>query len=297
MANTLNGINLAAIADAAIDYLGSEHFPVNVFSTNFSNDVATRGESVTTRVVSSLTAQDVSSGYSGAAQDVTSTAITTTLSNFKGHVANFTDLEITKAGDGKWLMDHFYEPTKEATMKALLDDLLALITDANFTNKTTVSAALFDADIVADIAGALTSRKVMQRDRALLLDPTYYTSLSKDASIHDLSAYGNTDAIKDGRLTRVRGFAVHQYESIPGNSENLEGFAVGKSGLVVAVRPVFRPEVGHVAVENRVEPNTGLPFQFRMWYDPNAGKTYMSAGFLYGVSVGDAPALQRIVSA
>lgn len=297
MANTLNGINLAAIADEAIAYLGSEHFPVNVFSTNFSEDIATRGESVTTRVISSLTAQDVSSGYSSAAQDVTSTAVVTTLSNFKGHVASFTDLEITKAGDGQWLMDHFYEPTKEATMKALLDDLLALITNANFSNKTTKAAALFDADVVADIAGALTARKVSQRDRAILLDPTYYTALSKDASIHDMSAYGNADAIRNGRLTRVRGFDVHQYESIPGNSENLEGFAVGKSALVVAVRPVFRPEVRHVAVENRVEPNTGMPFQFRMWYDPNAGKTYMSAGFLYGVSVGDAPALQRIVSA
>jgi hypothetical protein len=297
MANTLGGINLAAMADETIKFLGSEFFPVNLFSTNFTKDIAQRGESVTTRIVSSLTAQDVSSSYSSAAQDVTSTAVTTTLSNFKGHVAKFTDLEISKAGDAQWLMNHWMEPTREATMKALIDDLLALITNANYSNKTTKAVGVFDADVVADIAGALTTRKVSQKHRALLLDPTYYTALSKDSSVHDLSAYGNSDAIKDGVLSRVRGFNVHQYEAIPGNSENLKGFAVGKSSLVIAVRPVYKPEIQHVAVENRIEPNTGLPFQFRFWYDPSGGNTYMSAGFLYGVSVGDANALQRIVSA
>ena len=297
MSNTLNGLNLEAVADEAIAYLGSEFFPVDLFSTNFSTDIATHGESVTTRIVSGLTAQDVSSSYASAAQDVTSTAVTTTLSNFKGHVAQFTDLEISKAGSGEWLMKNFLEPTKEATCKAFVDDLLALITNANYSNKTTKAAGLFDADVVADIAGALTSRKVPQAGRALLVDPDYYTALLKDSSIHDMSAFGNNEAIVDGRLTRVRGLAVQQYDAIPGNSENLTGFACGKSALVVAVRPVFRPDVRHVKATNRVEEKTGLPFQFRMWYDPSGGVTYMSAGFLYGVSNGDANALQRIVSA
>jgi len=297
MANTLSGINLAAIADDAIAYLGSNFFPVNLFSTNFSKDIATKGESVTTRIASSLTAQDVSSGYSSAAQDVTSTAVITTLSNFKGHPAKFSDLEITKAGNAKWLMDHFFEPTKEATIKALVDDLLALITNANFSNKTTKAAGVFDADVVADIAGALTTRKVQQKDRALLLGPTYYSALLKDSAINDASSFGNSNAIKEGQMSRARGFNVHHYESIPTNAESLEGFAVGKSGLVIAARPVYGPVADHIAIENRIEPVTGLPFQFRFWYDPSGGNTYMSAGFLYGVSVGDAPALQRIVSA
>lgn len=296
--NSLGGFNLAAIADKTIAFLGSEFFPVNLFTTNLSKDIKRKGESVTTRIISSVTAQDLSSGgYAGNAQDVTSTPVTTTLSNFKGHVAEFKDIEVTKAGDEKWLMENFYEPTLEATVKSLVDDLLALATAANYSNATTKAVGVWDADALADVAGELSKRKVRLQDRSILMHPDYYTALSKDTSITDKSAFGNNAAIRDGVVSRVRGFGVYQYDAFPNNGENLQGIALGKSALVVAVRPVFKPNVSHVAIANRIEPKTGLPFQFRVWYDPSGGRYFMSAGFLYGVSVGDANALQRVVSA
>lgn len=295
--NTLGGINLAAIARDAIDYLGSEFFPVNLFSTNLSKDIATKGESVTTRIVTGYTAQDVTSGYSGNAQNTTTTAVTTTLSNFKGLPVEIKDIEITKAGNREWLMKNFFKPLQEATLKSLVDDLLALVTNANYSNKTTKAVGLFDADVLADIKGELTKRKVPKRGRSMLLHPDYHTALLKDTSFSDKSASGDGDVIKEGRIVKARGFNLFEYEGVPGNSENLVGFGCGRSALVLAVRPVYKPEVRHVQVENIVEPNTGIPFQFRLWYSPNTGRWYMSGGFLYGVSKGDANALQRIVSA
>ena len=62
MSNTLGGINLAAIAEQSLDYLSYEFFPITAVATDFSGDIATKGESITTRIVSGLTAQDLSSG-------------------------------------------------------------------------------------------------------------------------------------------------------------------------------------------------------------------------------------------
>lgn len=295
--NTLGGVNLAQIAEEAIDYLGSQFFPVNMFTTNFSSDIAQRGESVTTRIVSGFTSQDVSGGYSTNAQNSTTTAVTTTLSNFKGVPIEINDSEISKAGDRDWLMKNFYKPLFEATTKAFVDDLLALVTNANFSNATTQAVGGFDADVLADIGGALTTRKVPYDRRAMLLSPTYHAALAKDSSLHDISASGDSDVIINNRVKRARGFDVFEYEAIPGNSENLVGFGCGRSALVFAVRPVYKPEVPSVNVKNMVEPNSGLPFQFRLWYSPDNGVWYLSAGFLYGVSVGQAAAMQRIVSA
>lgn len=295
--NTLGGVNLAKIAQEAIDYLGSQFFPVDMFATNFSKDIATKGESVTTRIVTGYTSQDVSGGYSTNAQNSTTTAVVTTLSNFKGVPVELKDLEITKAGNRDWLAKHFYKPLAEATIKSLVDDLLALVTNANFSNSTTKAVGSFDADTLADISQELTTRKVAYDRRSLLLAPTYHAALAKDSSLHDISASGDRAVIMENRVKRARGFNIYEYEAIPGNSENLVGFGCGRSALVIAVRPVYNPSVPSVNIENVVEPNSGLPFQFRLWYSPDTGKWYLSGGFLYGVSVGQAAAMERIVSA
>ena len=279
------------------NYLGSQFFPVNMFTSNFSKDIAQKGESVTTRIVSGFTSQDVSGGYSTNAQNSTTTAVTTTLSNFKGVPIEIKDAEVTKAGSRDWLMKNFYKPLAEATVKSLVDDLLALVTNANFSNKTTQAVGGFDADILADIGEALTTRKVPYERRAMLLSPTYHAALAKDAALHDISSSHDPAVIIDNRVKRARGFDVYEYEAIPGNSENLVGIGCGRSALVIAVRPVYNPQVPHVDIQNVIEPNSGLPFQFRLWYSPDTGRWYLSGGFLYGVSVGQAAAMQRIVSA
>ena len=204
---------------------------------------------------------------------------------------------MTKAGSHDWLVKNFYKPLAEGTVKALVDDLLALVTNANFSNVTTQAVGGFDADILADIGGALTTRKVGYDRRSMLLSPTYQAALAKDAALHDISSSHDPAVIIENRVKRARGFNVYEYDAIPGNSENLVGFGCGRSALVIAVRPVFNPDVPSVDIENITDPNSGLPFQFRRWYSPDTGKWYLSGGFLYGVSVGQAAAMQRIVSA
>lgn len=294
MANTLGGINLAQIAEQSLDYLSTQFHPLRAFARDFSDDISGQGESVTTRVPSSMTASDLSAGYG--ASDVTSTAKTVTLNKFKGYSMAFTDMEVSKAGNFDWLSSVFLAPALEVTLDAVMDDLLALVLNANYSSNEVITAANFDADEVADLAGDLTTAKVPKSERALILPPSYYSSLQKDAIIQDASGYGSAAGVQENAAQRVHGFDVYEYTGIPANSENLAGVALHPSALILAARTPAAPADGNVETQDIVD-STGLPIQLRTFYDAVAGKHYLTMGVLYGVGVGNGAALKRIKSA
>jgi len=295
MANTLGGINLAQISEQSLDYLSTQFHPLRAFARDFSDDISGQGESVTTRVPSSMTASDLSAGYG--ASDVTSTAKTVTLNKFKGYSMAFTDMEVSKAGNFDWLSSVFLAPALEVTLDAVMDDLLALVTNANYSSNEVITAANFDADEVADLAGDLTTAKVPKSERALILPPSYYSSLQKDAIIQDASGYGSAAGVQENAAQRVHGFDVYEYTGIPTNSENLAGIALHPSALILAARTPAGPADGGVEVQDIVDPSTGLPIQLRTFYDNVAGKHYLTMGVLYGVGTGNSGALKRVKSA
>lgn len=294
MANTIGGVNLASIAEQTLDFLSTQFSPLRAFSRDFNDDISGQGESVTTRVATALTAQDLSTGYS--ATDVTSTAKTVTLSNLKGYSMAFTDMEVSKAGSPDFLASIFLAPALEVTCGAVMDSMLALVTNANFSSNEVITAANFDSDECADLSADLTVAKVPRTERSLLLPSTYMASVQKDALIQDASAYGNSDAIRDHGALRVHGFDLYEYTGIPTNSENLAAIALHPSALLLAARQPASPDDPGVSVENITSPE-GLPIQMRSWYDATAGKHYVSMAVLYGVAVGNAGALKRVKSA
>ena len=295
MANTLGGINLAQISEQALDYLSTQFHPLRAFSRDFSADISGAGESVTTRVPSSMTVSDLSSGYT--ASDVTSTAVTVTLNKFKGYSMAFTDMEVSKAGNFDWLSSQFLAPALEVTLDAVMDDLLALVLNANYSANEVITAANFDVDEVADLAADLSTSKVPKSERALILPPSYYASIQKDAIVQDASSYGTPAGVQENSAQRVHGFDLYEYTGIPANSENLAAIALHPSALCLAARTPAGPGDGSAQVSDIVDGSTGLPIQLRTFYDNVAGKHYLTMGVLYGCSVGNSGALKRIKSA
>lgn len=213
----------------------------------------------------------------------------------------FTDLEMSKAGDVNWLRNQFMEPAIEGLLDKIFTTVFALVTNANYSNNSVITAANFDADDMADLGAALSTLKVPKTRRAAILNPDYCASLAKDSVVEDASAFGDNMAIREGRVPRVRGFNTYEFTNIPNNSENLEGFVAHPSAIALAARTVVDPtEIdgnAPLAVENRVDPASGLPLQFRTWYDPDNGKLKISMGTLWGVSKGQGNSLRRILSA
>lgn len=295
MANTLGGINLAQIAQETLRTLVHQFFPLSAFTTDFNDDIKDKGESVATRVVTAVAAQDLSGGYS--ATDVTTTAKTITLNQFKGFVYAFTDAEVSKAGDAGWLQRMIVDPAIAATREAVMDTILALVTVANFSSGGVITSANFDADDLADLAGTLSTAKVPKGNRFAMLSPTYFASLGKDNAIQVANAYGDRGPVVDNRIPRVHGFDIFEYTDIPTNGESLAGIVGGREGLIIAARQPATPQYFTGDIENITDPTTGLPIQLRAWYDHNNGKVMFSMGVLYGASVGVAGNIHRVTSA
>ena len=293
MANTLNGINLAAIAQSVLDNLSAQHTPVSAFTTDFSSEIADQGESITTRIATAVSAGDASSGYS--ATDVTSSAKTVTLNQHKHFTMAFTDLEIAKGGMNM-LERTFVRPATHAVINSMVDALMALVVNSEFGNVVTVTSSNFGADDVATLAGDLTTLNVPKDERALIIKPAYYASLAQDNAIQASYASTLDDSIRNHSVPRVHGFNVYEYSDIPTNSENLEGFACGPEALLIDARQPAIPQNWSAAVESVTDPDSGLTIQLRSWYEGKDGKQMITATTIFGVLVGS-NSLKRIVSA
>lgn len=296
MSNTLGGINLTVIAQDGLTTLLSEFPLINTFTTNFGGDIAQKGEAVTTRIASAVSATDIgASGY--AVSNVTSTAKTVTLNKHKGFVMGFDDGEVAKGGYDM-LKRTFLRPAAHATVKAVMDDVFALVDATNFTSvgyNSTVAA--FDADTVASLSQVLTDLNNPQEGRTLIVKPALYTSLAKDNAIQAQYASGTNAPLTENLLPRVHGFTVRQYSDLPATVANQKGIACTPEAILIATRLPALPQNWYGNVATATDEKSGLSIQVREWYDGNEGKQKLSMSLLYGVSVGNPNCLTRIIAA
>jgi hypothetical protein len=296
LVNVLGGYSLAQIAQMSLDTLLPKLPMLSMFSTDFSADVAASGSSVTTRVASALSSGSLATGYAANVQNSTTTAKTITLGDPTGLVVGFTDGEVSKSSIN--LMDVFIRPGINAVANDMLDDLFALFTNSNYSAKNTVGdAAAFDSDKVADIAEDLTDANVPADGRFLIIKPSYFTALTKDEAVKAAYSYGGSEVIRNRRINGLAGLNVVEYTDIPSNSENLVGIAGAKQGAIIAARQVAIPSDFKGNLETVTDPDSGFTLQLRQWYSEDDGVYYMSMASIWGVAVGNAPNIVRLVSA
>lgn len=283
--NTIAGANLAAIAEETLPHLATKFAPLAAIQTDFSMDIRTQGESVTTRIPTKPTAVDLSSGYTS--QNTTLTAKTVTLNTFYGYVYGFKDVERSKSVID--LVETFIPVVVDSLGDKVFGDLWNLVTASNFSSNSVVTAANWDRDDVVDMRTTLTSTlKAPSSNRAILQNPTYYGSLLK--TLNDAEMPGILEAKTEGMVPRCSGFDIYESDLADANGENLAAFAFHKSALLMAARGVDtaaeRSSAAGVEIETVTIPGLGLPVQFRRWYDANAGEDKVSVGILYGVAKG-----------
>jgi len=293
MSNTLAGINLAQTAQRSLDVLVAQLPALSAFATDFSDEVAVEGSSVTTRVATQPTVGSLSTGYAANAQGATTTAKTITLGDVTGLVLGFTDSEWSKSSIN--LYDIFIRPGVNAVANDMIDDALALLTAANFSQSATIAAAAMNHGKVVDLAKELTEANVPKMDRFLGLAPGHYAALAKD--VKDTYAVGTSNVIQLNQLPPIAGMSVFEYTDIPDNSENLVGWAGGKQGILIAARQPAIPQGFTGEIETAVDPESGFALQLRKWYSADDGKYYLSMGAMWGVAVGVPGNIVRIVSA
>jgi hypothetical protein len=304
--NSIGGINLNLIAQDSLTTLLAEFPLISKFTTNFGGEIATRGETVTTRIASRVESiTDIGAdGY--AVSDVTSEARQITLNKHKGFVMGFSDGEVAMGGY-EVLRRTFIRPAAWAVSKAVLDDIFALVTEANYpeSNGGAVGergyvydggADAFDADAVARISEAFTNRFVPQQGRILIVRPSLYSSLATDPAIQQQYASGTNAPLTENLLPRIHGFEINQYAALPATVTNLKGIACNAESIIIATRQPALPTNWYGNVASATDEKSGLTVQVREWYDGDSGKQKLSMSILYGVQKGSVGTLAKIIA-
>lgn len=180
----------------------------------------------------------------------------------------------------------------------VLLDILSVITQENFGDAIVASTAEnFDIDDVIDIQTACSIAEWPEANRGLVLGSTYTGNVRKSIiQAGGASTFGFTPF---GQLPTLEGFGFVECNITPKNGENLVGFAVHPSAILVGFSPIKPSE----AVRNTLgeythisDPETGLTLEYRAWGDADTDTSKEVIECNYGFAVGENAALKRIVS-
>lgn len=291
----LSGNFLQQVSQQSLAYLSNAFAPLRGITTDFSTDIASAGQSVTTRFATVPSVVSISSaGY--APVDGDTTARTITLDQHRGVTLGFTDIDVLQSSVNFERL--FLAPMVQALGADMFGQLWNLVTAANFAQTPlSSSAANFDRQDVIDLGVTLTGTlKAPKMGRSVILNPAYYGAISKTFISAEIP--GITPFKAEGLVPRVSGFDVYESDLCDANAENLAGFALHSSALIMAARRV-NPEAAlqdSIEIAEVIVPDLGLPVTFRRYYDRALGKTCINVSCIWGVAKGTGMGV-RIVTA
>lgn len=294
MANSFSNMTDTIIVQNAINAFTAAITPLNAFLTDFSSAAVQRGDKVKVPfVLAADAAEDFGGTYT--MQDADAEGIDITINKHKFVSWSLTDTEV--ATQPQLSVELFGQQKGFQLAKAVLQDIWSLITAANFGSAgLTSTSGNFDLDDVADLAGTCDTADWAENLRGLVLSSAYYTALTKDSNLQSVNQAGTDQVQRRNVLPMVHGFTPYKSTLVPGNSENLTGFACRPEAIIAAMR-YLAPQAGHdYADAGPVSTPEGITLGFRSWYDRDLGRSKRVLECNYGYTKGLGSALKRIVS-
>lgn len=298
------GLQVAEILDAALLAFRTKIIPLRMFATAFQKSQAPfrRGDkmSVPYYPLEAVASKDFvpATGYdfTGAGPNAEVRDVTVNKRKYQPLITSSAELE-----------RYNFDPVQLGKMKGnrlakdVMADILSAVTLANFGAASfTGLSSTFDADDVATLQQVCDIAEWPAEMRALILSTAYNTALVTDNAIQAEYASGTTDPLHEGRMPRLNGFDVVSTTGVPANGQNLVGFAVYPSAMLVGFAPVTPADTVREklsAYEVAVDPDTGIFIEYRAWGDPDLDTHKEVIEVNYGYAVGEAAALKRMVSA
>lgn len=283
------------IARRILDTLLEEFGFLRKISVDFSPEMANFNQQIVTKIPNPMTAgsYNTSTGYDP--QDTEQVDVELTIDQHKHVTYAFNDQE--RSSHSVDLIERYARNGAHAIGLAMMNDLLAKVTTANFPTEYEQPAEAFDRADVQAVRKKLNLRKVPLIGRFMLLNSNLAENLSKE-SVLVANPGSPSDAVRTGQLGMIEGFETMEYAFLPDNGENLAGIAGLAEGLIMATRLPTMPkqEVLGGLVKTITEPNTGLSIQLRQWYDFRLGKEFRTYTLMFGTAVGNPECLERIVT-
>ena len=297
MSTVSSTLNDSIISEKAIEAFVAELAMLRAFSTDFSAETAAKGSSVQVPIPANITAGTTENAYE--TEDTSAINVATVpLTSYAKATAGITDKQFANSSSAR--LERFAVQQAKAVARKIITDAWALVINATYAQKVTKAlASLTTADIRA-LRVLLSKADVPIMDRSLILNVDAYDKLTADTTftIANAMAYGGTEVIRDGFIPRLLGFDVFESNIVPGNAENLIGFAVHPSAMAIAIR-TLAPQAPSEYLETRVvtDEKSGIGLGYRRHYSPAKGTHFCTFEAIYGAVAVVPAGLARLVTA
>ena len=292
-ANSLGALAGNLILQRALTLLKFEFPELRAFSTDFSSEPVSFGQTLQTRLrtVPVLTDYDPVAGY--ASSDVTTTDVNLTIS---AHKAVQIEFDANTLGSTKRdLIGEQIEGAHYAIGKGISDTMLALLIAANFPTPLVQAIGGFGRATLKAGGATLSKRGVPKVGRVALLNVDYHEAIGNDASIIQLATYQKPEIITDNLLPKIQRFQPYEVANMP-TTANLVGFLGTPDALAVATRVPndYTTVMGDVPNNGIVEivtnPDSGISVMLVKFIDHRGGKAVWRAAVMWGAAKGQAGA-------
>jgi hypothetical protein len=182
MANSHATVNSAIIAQAALNTLQAKFPLLGQIATDFSSASVKFNQDIVTHIVTPTVAKDFvpATGYVPDDQAQVDVSVKINKHAYAGYA--ITDVERSTSEID--LNQRYADKVAYALGRKVSDDLMALIINANFTNKTEIAAASFGRSAVVDISTKLNKRFIPDMGRFMFVNSDYYNALQKDEALY-----------------------------------------------------------------------------------------------------------------
>lgn len=276
------------------------------FTTDFSGEGATFGQTIMTRTVDvpEVVTYNTSTGWPDSENGTDD--IPVVINNHKGVQISIN--EQTLASTVRNLFEEQAPASAYALAKAIIDSVYANITDANFPNNSVITAANMTRAALINIATQLDLQGVPNYpgSRFAILYSTYFGQLQQDSAITSLAAFQRPDLITNGPdgaalPINVAGFRVYGAPNLPTNDGNVNGFAGSKSALVLATRvpndyTTVLPGASNGNVQTITDADIGISVMLVQYVNHQLGTATRRLALMWGSAPGQSNAGRLIKS-
>lgn len=280
---TYTNLDNEIFAQSALEGFVKILAPLRAFSTNFSASPGTKGASVLVPVVSNLTATTFGGSY--AVCNGTKTVVTVSLTGHKFIAVGQGDLDAANSSAAS--LESFGRQQGAALATLVMQDILSLVTTANFSLATAVASTALDVPQLRATRLLLNQNDVPMDPRSLILDCTPMDSLLSVTNFVQAYAFADNQVIQEGRVRRALGFDLYELNNLFTSGASVMGFACHPNAIAIAMR-YLAPQSGNTyeAAGPVTDPETGLTLGLRQFYDNATGTRYIAMEANYGYARG-----------
>lgn len=259
--------------------------PLNAFAHDFSSEAAKVGDAVYVPLVSALSAttfgQSDNSGNPYEQTGGTVNAVTVNLTENHLVPVDITDLQAVNNSPAR--AQTFAEQAANALFDRVFGRILSCVTTANFETVTTIAASGWSIPTVRLLRLKQNQNNVPKSGRSLIINPEAEDGIISHSSVINALNYGSSSPIQGGIIPQVLGYNVYAVNNIPVNGFSLNGLAIHRDAIAVAMRAKPPQDVSMLsAFEVMADPASGIVFNYRRHYNPGSGKFHINLEALFG---------------